>query len=74
MARSTPPTAACSIGGLVVSMASMACGAMYLPVEVLMRSLTRPVMMMQPASSMAPASPVQNQPSRKTSAVASGLR
>ncbi len=62
-----------AIGHSALNSASMACGAMYLPPEVLMRSFFRSVIRSRPMASSSPTSPVANQPSASsTSAVCSG--
>ena len=52
---------------------SSTAGATFLPPAVTRISFLRPVMRRKPASSISPRSPVVNQPSRSTSAVAASF-
>ena len=53
----------------------MRAAGMFLPLEVTMISLVRPVMVRKPSSSIEPTSPELNQPSEsRSSSVASSLR
>jgi len=71
--RLLPMTTACSTNRLAASRCSMGCGAMYLPVLSFIISFLRSVMVSIPSASSTPMSPVLNQPSCITSAVASGI-
>ena len=47
-------------------------GVMFLPLEVMMRSFLRPVIVTKPSLSIVPRSPVASHPSLSASAVAAG--
>ena len=61
--RLAPVTTQASTARFITSRSSMGAGATYLPLLVLNRSLTRPVMRRLPSASSAPLSPVCSQPS-----------
>ena len=70
----SPTTIAWLISGCARSRSSRMAGATFLPPAVTMISFLRPMMVRKPSSSMAPRSPVWNQPSEKTALVSSSLR
>ena len=61
--RLAPVTQQASTAACIMSLSSMGAGATYLPLLVLNRSFTRPVIFRLPAASRTPLSPVRNQPS-----------
>ena len=69
----SPTHIAWLISGWARSRSSRIAGATFLPPAVTMISFLRPMMVRKPSSSMAPRSPVWNQPSEKTALVSSSL-
>ena len=61
--RLAPVTQQASMALCMTSLSSMGAGATYLPLLVLNRSFTRPVILRLPSASSAPLSPVLSQPS-----------
>ncbi|OQC22555.1 MAG: hypothetical protein BWX71_02384 [Deltaproteobacteria bacterium ADurb.Bin072] len=72
--RLSPMTATCSTYFDAFRLFSMFWGEIFLPPEVTMRSLMRPVILRYPSLSISPMSPVRKNPSSvKASLVASGF-
>ncbi|MDT4859779.1 hypothetical protein FQZ97_943050 [compost metagenome] len=61
--RLAPVTTQASTASCITSLSSIGAGATYLPLPVLNRSFTRPVMRSKPCLSIVPLSPVLSQPS-----------
>ena len=69
----SPTTMAWLISGCARSRSSSSAGATFLPPAVTMISFLRPTMVRKPSSSMAPRSPVWNQPSENAASVSAWL-
>ena len=61
--RFAPVTQQASTALCITSLSSMGAGVTYLPLLVLNRSFTRPLMRSPPSASSTPLSPVRSQPS-----------